>query len=34
MADVIIDYHLLNKIAGSFKNLAVDMAAKTTWRTR
>lgn len=31
MADVIIDYHLLNKIAGSFKNLAVDMAAKTTW---
>lgn len=31
MANVRIDYELLNQIAGSFKNLAVDLAAGTTW---
>lgn len=31
MANVRIDYELLNQIAGSFKNLAVDLAADTTW---
>lgn len=31
MTDVRIDYGLLNQIAGSLKNLAVDLAAKTTW---
>lgn len=31
MPDVTIDYALLNQIAGSFKNLSVDLAASTTW---
>lgn len=31
MAGVKIDYHLLNQIAGSLKNLSVDLAAGTTW---
>ncbi|WP_293697370.1 hypothetical protein [uncultured Agrococcus sp.] len=31
MADVRIDYQTLNQIAGSFKNLAVDLAAGETW---
>lgn len=31
MPDVQIDYQLLNQIAGSFKNLAVDLAADSTW---
>ena len=31
MANVKIDYQLLNQIAGSFKNLSVDLAAETTW---
>lgn len=31
MGDIKIDYGLLNQIAGSFKNLSVDLAAETTW---
>lgn len=31
MADVKIDYETLNQIAGALKNLAVDLAAGTTW---
>lgn len=31
MPDVTIDYTLLNQIAGSFKNLSVDLAADMTW---
>ena len=31
MANVKIDYQLLNQIAGSLKNLSVDLAAETTW---
>ncbi|SEE83273.1 hypothetical protein [Ruania alba] len=31
MPDVRIDYQVLNQIAGSLKNLSVDLAANTTW---
>lgn len=31
LGDVKIDYQLLNQIAGSLKNLSVDLAAETTW---
>lgn len=31
MGNVKIDYRLLNQIAGSLKNLSVDLAAETTW---
>lgn len=31
MGNVKIDYQLLNQIAGSLKNLSVDLAAETTW---
>ena len=34
MANVKIDYQLLNQIAGSLKNLSVDLAAETTWEDR
>ncbi|MCH1882079.1 hypothetical protein [Agrococcus sp. ARC_14] len=31
MPDVSIDFQTLNQIAGSLKNLSVDLAAATTW---